>query len=278
MHWLLRVFVTLVCTLGALGVLFYFFQRRFLYFPLREDPSQALVSARRMGLEPWLGPDGGLVGWRSRHPSNRPQGRLLVLHGNAGSAANRVYFRDVFQAPGLLVALDVYLLEYPGYGPRDGTPSESSLLNAADAALDALTAADASPVYLLGESLGTAVVARAAADRPKSVAGLLLVTPLVNVPAVARRHFPFLPGFLIRDSWRTDRALPHYGGPIAFLVAGRDSIVFPELGEALYAAYPGPKRLWRDERADHNTLDFTPAATTWAEMLAFLREAGERTH
>src|SRR5271154_6951449 len=169
-HWPLRVLFALVCTLGALGVLFYFFQRRLLYFPVREEPSQAIEFARRAGLEPWLGPDGALVGWRARHPSTRPAGRLLVLHGNAGSAANREYFRDVLQAPGVPLALDVYLLEYPGYGPRPGTPSESSLLSAVDAALDALTSADPSPVYLLGESLGTAVAAGAAADRPKSVA------------------------------------------------------------------------------------------------------------
>jgi pimeloyl-ACP methyl ester carboxylesterase len=193
MHWLLRVLAALVCVRGGLGVLFHFVQRRFLYFPVTEEPSEAIRGARRVGLEPWLDLDGRLLGWRAPHPSGQAAARLLVLHCNAGSAANRVYSRDVFQAPGLPLALDVYLLEYPGYGPRAGAPSERAILATACDALDALTQTAGSPLFLLGQSLESAVAALAAANRRKSVAGLVLVTPLLNVPAVARRHFPFLP-------------------------------------------------------------------------------------
>ncbi|HMK74187.1 MAG TPA: hypothetical protein VK454_12655, partial [Myxococcaceae bacterium] len=103
-----------------------------------------------------------------------------------------------------------------------------------------------------------------------------LVTPLINVPAVARRHLPLLPSFLIRDTLRADRALPRYGGPVGFLVAGRDSVVFPDLGEALFASYPGPKRLWRDDRADHNTLDYDPRRPLWAEMVSFVARPSDQ--
>ena len=270
MRSLLRLLLWSAGVLGGLGLLLYAAQRRLLYFPERQDREEAVRQARRLGLDPWLDEKGGFLGWRSAHPGGRADGRLLVLHGNAGMALHRTYLRDAFQAPGLPAALDVFLLEYPGYGPRPGSPSEPALVAAAVEVLDRLGHGESGPLLVAGESLGSAVGALASARRPGAVAGLLLVTPLASVPAVARRHYPFLPAFLLRDRLRTDQALPRYGGPVAFLVAGRDSIVFPDLGEALYRDYPGPKRLWVDGPADHNTLDYDPSLPRWAEMLGFL--------
>ena len=90
------------------------------------------------------------------------------------------------------------------------------------------------------------------------------------MPAVARRHYPFVPSFAHRDRWRADLALPRYGGRVAFLVAGADEIVFADLGRALHDAYPGPKRLWVDEGASHNGVDWDPALPRFREMLAFV--------
>jgi hypothetical protein len=105
---------------------------------------------------------------------------------------------------------------------------------------------------------------------PSAVDGLLLVTPLASVPAVARRHYPGAPALVHRDTWRADLALPRFGGRVAFLVAGRDEVVFPDLGRALYDAYPGTKRLWIDEGATHNTVDWRPGLGRWREVVEFL--------
>lgn len=259
--------VGLAAVLGGLGLLVYFGQRRLLYFPSPEEPSQAERRARRLGLEPWT--EGGrLLGWRSPAPGGAPRGRVLVFHGNAGAALDRVYVRDVLQAPGA-TPLEVILVEYPGYGARPGAPGERALI---EAALEAIQAArrDGVPVFLWGESLGSAVAALAAARAPGSVDGLALVTPLASVPAVARRHYPFFPAALIRDPFRADLALPHYPGPVAFLVAGRDEVVFSDLSRSLFDVYPGRKRLWLEEGAGHNTLDYDPRLPRWREMVTFL--------
>jgi uncharacterized protein len=257
---------------GALGGLFllaFLAQRRLIYFPERQDPKQAERQARQLGLEPWR--EGGrLLGWRAPLPVRRAAGAVLVLHGNAGAAIHRTYFRDLFQDPALGEAMEVYLLEYPGYGPRPGAPSERTLRQAAGEAIDLLRRDARGPLLLVGESLGGAVAALAAAERPGEVQGLLLVTPLPSLPAVARRHYPFLPGWLLRDTWRADEALKRFPGPVAFLLAGRDSVVPPELGRALFERCPGPKRLWVDEVAGHNTLDYDARHPPWRQVLEFL--------
>ena len=273
MRLLVQLLLAVVGLIAGLSLLLFFAQRRLLYFPSHQDREAATREAEGRELQPWLGSDGSFLGWRAPHPSGQPTGKLLVLHGNAGSALERGYLRDAFQAPGLPLALDIYLLEYPGYGPRSGTLSEDDLVSAGTEAIDLLSAASPGPLFLAGESLGSAVGVLAAARRPRAVAGLILITPLTSVPAVARRHFPMVPAFLIRDTLRTDRALPRYSGPVAFLIAGRDSVVFPDLGEALFAAYRGPKQKWVEARADHNTLDYDPRRRIWGELLAFLAAA-----
>ncbi|HEX9242795.1 MAG TPA: hypothetical protein VF875_10185 [Anaeromyxobacter sp.] len=263
---IVRALLLLAALAGAALLLVRLVQRRLLYFPERTARAEAEQRARALGLEPWI--DGGeLLGWRARTPGAR--GRLLVFHGNAGSALDRAYFAAAFAAAAPDLPLEVLLAEYPGYGPRPGEPSEPALLAAARAAITAARR-EGGPLLVAGESLGSAVAALAAAADPAAVDGLLLVTPLASVPAVARRHYPFVPALAHRDTWRADLALPRYGGRVAFLVAGKDEVVFADLGRALHDAYPGPKRLWVDERATHNGVGWRPSLGRWGEIVLFL--------
>jgi pimeloyl-ACP methyl ester carboxylesterase len=266
---LLWIFLALLGALGAVLLVAWLMQRRLLYFPERTDRRRAEERARRLGLEPWVDGD-EILGWRAPHPSAAARGRLVVLHGNAGSALDRTYFVDAFRdaAPGR--PLDVHLVEYPGYGPRGGAPAEESLVAAARRAIALARRDGPGPVLVAGESLGGAVAVLAAAAEPSAVDGLLLVTPLASVPAVARRHYPGIPEAFYRDAYRADLALPRYGGPVAFLVAGEDEVVFPDLCRALHDRYPGPKRIWEDPRAGHNSVRWSPELPRWREMVEFL--------
>jgi pimeloyl-ACP methyl ester carboxylesterase len=266
---LLGLLLVLGAVAGLLGVLLWLGQRRLLYFPERADRRSAEARARGLGLEPWTDGD-ELVGWRERPRADAPRARLLVLHGNAGSALDRGYFLEAFRSAHPERPLDVRLVEYPGYGPRSGAPTEHGLVAAARAAIALARREGGGPVLLAGESLGGAVAALAAAADPGAVDGLLLVAPLASVPAVARRHYPALPEPFYRDAWRADRALPRFAGRVAFLVAGEDEVVFADLCRALHDAQPGPKRLWEDPHAGHNGIRWDPALPRWREMVEFL--------
>jgi pimeloyl-ACP methyl ester carboxylesterase len=269
---LLRALVLLagVAVAGLAGL--WFLQRRLLYFPVRYERAPAEREARALGLEAWTGDGGTLLGWVHRTPGAR--GRLVVFHGNAGSALDRTYFVAALARAAPALPLDVYLAEYPGYGPCPGAPSEPAILASARAQLAAARRIGTGPLLVAGESLGSAVAALAAADSGAAVDGVLLVTPLASVPAVASRHYPFAPSFVHRDAWRSDRALPRWRGRLAVIVAGRDEVVFPDLGRALYDAFAGPKRLWVDEAATHNSVDWRPDLPRWREIVELLAGAG----
>ena len=248
---------------GTIATLWSALERRLLYFPTRQDLPVAVEAARRVGLEPWTA-GGRFLGWRGVRRGAPPPAHVLVLHGNAGTALDRVYLRDVLEAA---APVGVALLEYPGYGPRDGVPSQEALVRACREAV-ALLHREGAPVVVAGESLGSAVAALAAAELPAAVAGLLLVTPLASVTAVAQRHYPFVPAGMIPDAYRADLALVRYPGPVAFLVAGHDEVVFAELGLALHRERTGPKRLWVEERAGHNDLTYDPTDARWRRSWA----------
>src|SRR5512137_2318784 len=253
MRLLVQAGLVLVGAVLALAALLFVFQRRLVYFPARAGAAQEREMARRLGLLPRHGASGEVIGWTA--PLHGPAAaRLLVLHGNAGAALDRVYYLPALASRGI----EVTLLEYPGYGARAGAPSEQSLTAAALEAVEALAAAGPEPLWLLGESLGSGVAARVARLRPGLVTGVLLVTPFARLVEVARHHYPFLPGFLLRDRWAPIEDLAGYPGPVALLIAGRDEVVTAAQGRRLEAALTGPRRTWEQPEAGHNTLDLQP--------------------
>jgi hypothetical protein len=255
---------------AAFCLLVLVFQRQLMYFPSRETEAEALARADSLGLAPWRDGRGGLLGWRDRVRSAPARGRLLVLHGNAGSALGRQYYRAAFQATRPANGWEVVLVEYPGYGCRPGKASEPAMVAAALAAVDALRAEGGAPTVLVGESLGSGIAAACAKARPEAVAGLFLVTPLTSGVEVAKVHYPIVPGFLLRDRLQAEAALRELRIPLAVLVAESDEVIPPRLGRRLFAGYPGPKRLWTAAGAGHNGWDARPGNPMWQEVSDFL--------
>ncbi len=251
-------------------------QRHLIYYPSTGSKDRLLAIADEVGMKPWYGEDGTIIGWTSAVPEDGdPEASVVVFHGNAGMAVSRTYFRD-----GIERATDrrweVRVLEYPGYGAREGRPGERHFTAAAREALESLFKATDRPVYLAGESLGAGVACRMAAAFPDRIAGLMLITPFSSLPDVGAHHYPFLPvRFLMRDRYDNVTALKQYRGPVAILLAEQDTVVPPEFGRKLYESYQGVKRLSVQPGSDHNTLDLSAYNPWWHEAVAFLRGAPE---
>lgn len=271
--WCFRVLKVLAWGAGiyaGLCLLAFLAQRRMMYFPDRESEPEAVQRAMRGGLVPWQDGRGRLLGWRRAVRGQGP--RVLVLHGNAGDALGRRDYLPVLEAAGF----EGVLLEYPGYGPRDGDPSEKTLVADARAALRQLKTESPGPVVLLGESLGSGVAVQVAAAEPGSVAGLLLAVPFARMAEVAAGHYPYLPmKLLLRDRWDSLEAIRAYRGPAAFLIAGRDEVVGAAQGRRLAQGCLGPVRVWDLPQASHNGLPLAPGQPPWSEALGFLKVRGK---
>ena len=257
----------LVYVLFVLAIMFC--QRRMLYFPTRLQQKVAEQIAAREGLTPWKNKGGQIIGWKlsARTTAN---GAVLIVHGNGGCALDRIYFaKPIHDA----APVDVYLLEYPGYGARVGSPSQKSFLAAAEEAIDLLT--NRMPIYVVAESLGTGVAAHLANVRSKQVSGLMLIAPYDNLVSVAQQKMPLFPVSLILwDRYDPATWLKSYRSPVGFVLAAADQVIPEKFGRRLHDGYGGPKHLQIIPDAGHNDVA-DQSVEWWKNIFLFWQQHGQ---
>lgn len=255
---------TIIVAYLLILALLWIFQRRFIYFPSTAGAQELETAARHLALQPWRLADGTRAGWASGGTGRA----WIIFHGNAGFALDRAPFVALIRAIDADAA--VYLFEYPGYGARPGPPSETTIASAAIAAAEDLSASRGGEVHLLGESIGTSFAAAVAERLGDRAPALLLITPFNRMADVAAHHYPLMPvRWLLRERHDAARALAHYRGRAAILVAENDFVVPRRFGEALHDALTCDRRLWLIPRAGHNGIPYHPAAPWWREAVSY---------
>jgi pimeloyl-ACP methyl ester carboxylesterase len=232
-----------VCASLMVGVL----QRKLIYFPPKISAAELAPMAAQNRLLPWTNAVGIRIGWFRPAPRPPAEATTFIMHGNAGSAVGREYIFDPIQKG---INAEIFVLEYPGYADRLGKPSQAAFVAAASEGLSLIT--NRAPVVLVGESLGTGVACQLAGSRPSAIRGVILLVPFDSLVNTARHHYPWLPvGLLLIDRFHSDEALPAFGGPVVFALAGNDELIPIERGKRLHDLYPGPKRLIIEPDANH---------------------------
>lgn len=254
----------------ALVALMFFMQRSLLYLPGKQGLTA--VQAAAMSLKKW--PDETRYRGYLHDPPDATR-TIVIFHGNAGEAAHRRYYLDTLKA----TRSRIILAEYPGYGQRDGSPSEKLLVS--DARKTVALAADAfphEPLMVIGESLGAGVASAAVAGATHDVVGLVLITPWDSLTSLAATHYRFLPvRWLLLDRYDNIENLQAFDGPKAIVLAGNDQIVPVSHGARLFENIPPVKAKFLIEQAQHNNwLDYIDDQW-WLQILAFLNEKNTTT-
>jgi surfactin synthase thioesterase subunit len=243
-------------------------QRWFIYVPPIYTARHMDELAAAADLERWTNAVGESIGMKRLSPRQPAQGNVLILYGNGNCTVNCAHYVNEIQA---VAPLNVFILEYPGYADRPGSPNQVSLTVAADAALEMLPTNQ--PVYLVGESLGSGVAAHLAGAYPGRIAGVLLLSPFNRLTDVAQYHMPVFPVHMILvDRFPSEDDLRRYHGPVGVMVDGRDRVVPEKFGLELYHSYAGPKRLWQFSDGGHITIT-EPPEKFWGEVIQFWQTA-----
>jgi pimeloyl-ACP methyl ester carboxylesterase len=204
----------------AICILFYIFQRSFLYFPQPASYANAITTTFNNNGQK-------LTGW----VINPGQKQLLLYYGgNASAIENNIeFFNQV--AP----QHTVYLIPYRGYGNNQGSPTEEALYSDALHIYERLKD-NYESVTLMGRSLGSGVATFVAANR--KVDKLVLSTPYDSIQNIAKTHYPFLPvSLLTRDKYLSAERAGKITAETLILIAEKDKIIVRERSEALVSQF-----------------------------------------
>lgn len=238
-----------VVGLLLLNGLMFFQQKQMIFFPmskLYQTPVQWGLDYEDVSIS--TADDVQLHGWFIPHAESEQV--LLFFHGNAGNISHRRDSIEVFHRLGL----NVFIIDYRGYGRSKGSPSEQGLYRDADAAWRYLTeekdyAAD--QILIFGRSLGGVVAAKLASG--VEARGLILESTLSSAHDFARAVFPILSRLVVmRYDFNTLEYIQHVQYPVMILHSPTDEIMPFQLGEKVYQAANQPKQ-FISMRGSHNS-------------------------
>jgi len=251
-------FYLLICVTMAVA------QSSFIYHPRVFDSARVDQMAQSAKLERWTNSIGAIIGFKHLSSRQPADGSVLIAYGNGSTAIGSSHYTDDIQK---VAAFDIFILEYPGYEDRPGSPSQKNLFIAADEAFQMLPTNK--PVYLVGESLGSGVASYLAGTYPNKIAGIVLISPFNRLTSVAQNHYPILPvWFLMVDRFPSEVYLRNYRGKVGITVDGKDTIVPEKFGLRLYNGYAGPKKLWEFPRGGHCQI-MEQQSQFWREAVEF---------
>jgi hypothetical protein len=195
---------------------------------------------------------------------------LIFFHGNGGNISHRLDKIETFYKEGL----NIFIIDYRGYGKSEGTPSEQGLYSDALAAYDYLdqrTDVDSNKFIVYGESLGAAVAVDLATKG--KVAGLIMDSAFTSVPEMAKAKSVWVPGFLISTKMDSLSKIKRINVPKLFIHSPNDEIIPYYMGEKLYGAAVAPKGFLKI-KGRHNE-GFLVSKQLYAQGIArFLKELG----
>ena len=247
-------------------------QRTLLYPAASQAPNLAAHGVDGLHEVTTQTPDGLTLRHWYVPPSEAGAPVLVVFHGNAGHLGDRV--------PKLVAIIDagfgVLFAGYRGYSGNPGKPTEDDLTADARRLLDWLAAqgVPAERTVLYGESLGTGVAVKMAAERDS--AGVILESPYTSIAAVAQTHYWYLPAkWLVLDKWDSMAHIGRIRAPLLVIHGARDRTVPTRYGRRLFEAAPEPKELLILEGAAHN--DLYEHRQVAERVIAFLRRQAPAT-
>jgi pimeloyl-ACP methyl ester carboxylesterase len=255
---LLLVLVPIYITVIAFGNL----ADRLILFPTREPLNAGAATRTFIPFE-----QGELEIWTAQSEPAQRSGRVdafvLRFYGNADRADRWVALEaDSFDQR----AIEVWGVNYPGYGRSTGPAGLRRIAPAALAAFDALKAkAGDRPIILFAASIGTTAALHLLAER--EVSGAILHNP-PPLRQMVLRQFGWWNAWLLAGpvAMQIPRELDSIANakrahaPAIFMLAERDEVVSPRFQRLVVDAYASEKRIIPLPGAGHNS-PFDAAAT-----------------
>ncbi len=176
---------------------------------------------------------------------------LLWFHGNAGNISHRV---DLIQRLHHELKVNIFIIDYRGYGKSEGEQSEEGITKDARAAYDTLLSRkEINPrqIFIFGRSLGSAVAVQLATE--SQAAGLILEAPFTSIREMVQVTAPWFPfKERLKTQYNSLNKIKQVHMPLLIMHGDQDKIIPFEQGQRLFEAANSPKTFHMISGADHN--------------------------
>jgi esterase/lipase len=218
--WLNLLIIALVLYAGFC-VLLYLFQEKLIFFP-EKLPISFQFSFNQDFEEINIKTKDNTVLNNVLFQADKSRGVIFYLHGNAGSINSWGEVAGTYTD----MNYDVFMHDYRGYGKSEGRiNSEGQLFQDAQAAYDYLKKSyDESEIIVLGYSLGTGLATKIASTNHPQM--LILQAPFYSMTDLAKNLYPFLPTFIVKYRFHTNKYIQKCTMPVVIFHGDRDEIIY----------------------------------------------------
>ena len=207
-----------------------------------------------------------LSAWHMRPP--KPCGSVIYFHGNNGNLGILNELFQLFFHHGL----QVFAVDYRGYGWSTGVPTEKGIQKDAVAAVEYFNSnfkKDSVPTIIWGRSLGGVPASFAAGKIPPN--GLILETTFADKISLLEdfSHFRFFQYFS-RYKLETAAYLKERSFPVLVIHGDKDKTIPLKQGQILYNRLSEPKEFWRVAGAGHIDIHMIDTEAYINRILSFV--------
>ena len=166
---------------------------------------------------------------------------MLVFHGNGENISDGLTLIDYLKRK---MGLNVFIIDYRGYGKSEGKPTENGTYLDARAAWKYLTGPKKikpQDIIIFGRSLGGAIAARLAREvKPRA---LILDSTFTSIKDLAAQMYPYLPvRKFFRFNYPTIEYLKEINSPVLIIHSSEDDYIPFSHAIRLYNVAKEPKQ------------------------------------
>lgn len=270
---LIRVVVYGLLFLGLFFGYVKFLERNSVFFPSREFIGTPEVL--RLRYREYIFPSSDNVTLHAWFvPAQNSPVTFFLCHGNAGNISHRLDKIKTLNE----IGANVFIFDYRGYGKSEGgSLCEKTVYEDAESAYRYLTGElgiDEKDVIIHGTSLGGAVAIELA--QRVAARGLVVESSFTRARDMAKEMYPFIPPVLFPNMFDSLGKIENVRMPKLFFHSRQDEVVSFTMGEKLYNAALGDKRLI--EIGGGHDLGFLESQDTYKKALRdFIEHLYHRT-
>lgn len=207
-------------------------------------------------------------------PHSEAIATVLFLHGNAGNVGNRIDEISLFHH----IKMNIFIIDYRGYGKSQGKPDEKGLYHDAEAAYDHLVNIKNIPaetIICFGRSLGGAVAIRLALNR--KLGALIVGSTFTSLHNLIKKLFsPILATifcFFSPFKMNSIDLIKYITCPLLIVHGTKDELIPYSMAKDLYEQASNPKLLYPVENGTHQNTFIVGGKKYWYVIAEFIKKS-----